>query len=83
MSHEAWLVDRWKIDRWPQHVQAVFAVFARSLGRRPLCPESLDDIACAALPGHEVNWTYVTAEELEEPEDVYELEIIGNPYGGR
>lgn len=82
MSQDEWLVERWKIDWWPQHVQVVLAEFARLLGTRPLSPEIVDDIVCNALPDHEVNWSYIPAEELEEPEGVYALEIIGNPYGG-
>ena len=79
----SWLSDRYKLDFWPEHVQLLLAAAAEGLGTRPLTPGCVEAMSRSPFPGHEVTWFYFDAEEIEQDEGVYGMEVVGGRFGGR
>jgi hypothetical protein len=79
---QPWVLESHKLEFWPEHVRAILVAAAEGLAGRPPAPEHTAAMSRSPFPEHTVTWEHFDPDE-EQPEGVYELEVIGNPYGGR
>ena len=79
--------ERRSLEWWPEFVREMFAAIGAELQGKPLDPDTDYDIA-ASWPGHRIEITHASAEELEEEfgghhgHGTYLVEIHGPKYGG-